>query len=221
MTKKINHYNVKDLFLYMNNMIKNNPKSGFTLIELLVVITIIWILATWAVTVYTSQIQKARDTTRINDIKSLQSWIEQFYQDTSMYPQWWKDWLSNVAGADVQDYSPKLARDPKDFESCNGSMCGYAYIVAADSNGISQWAYEISTAFEDSWNRNTKAWNDSWGDAGRLEFSVWVSTLDTSKAVSSTATWWTTALTTVDATAKVHIGGISKALPPSNTVTWF
>lgn len=48
-------------------------KKGFTLIELLVVITIIGILATGATAVYTSQIQKARDTTRINDLKTLQS----------------------------------------------------------------------------------------------------------------------------------------------------
>jgi general secretion pathway protein G len=60
---------------------------GFTLIELLVVITIIGILATGATTVYTSQIQKARDTTRINDVKALQSGIEQFYQDKAEYPK--------------------------------------------------------------------------------------------------------------------------------------
>jgi prepilin-type N-terminal cleavage/methylation domain-containing protein len=46
-------------------------KKGFTLIELLVVITIIGILATGAVTVYTSQIQKARDTTRITSMNAL------------------------------------------------------------------------------------------------------------------------------------------------------
>jgi len=61
-------------------------KLGFTLIELLVVITIIGILATGATTIYTAQIQKARDTTRINDVKALQSAIEQVYQDTSEYP---------------------------------------------------------------------------------------------------------------------------------------
>jgi prepilin-type N-terminal cleavage/methylation domain-containing protein len=47
-------------------------KLAFTLIELLVVITIIGILATGATAVYTSQIQKARDSVRITDIKSLQ-----------------------------------------------------------------------------------------------------------------------------------------------------
>lgn len=67
-------------------MTLKNSTRGFTLIELLVVITIIGILATGATSVYTSQIQKARDTTRINDIKALQSGIEQAYQDNSAYP---------------------------------------------------------------------------------------------------------------------------------------
>jgi prepilin-type N-terminal cleavage/methylation domain-containing protein len=46
-------------------------KLGFTLIELLVVITIIGILATGAVSVYTSQIQKARDSVRLTDVTAL------------------------------------------------------------------------------------------------------------------------------------------------------
>jgi len=48
-------------------------KLAFTLIELLVVITIIGILATGATTVYTSQIQKARDATRLTDINAIKS----------------------------------------------------------------------------------------------------------------------------------------------------
>ncbi len=74
-------------------MIKTLQK-GFTLIELLVVITIIGILATGAVTTFTSQIQKARDTTRISDLKALGGGVEQFYQDTSVYPQGAADWTS-------------------------------------------------------------------------------------------------------------------------------
>lgn len=64
----------------------NKSTRGFTLVELLVVITIIGILATGAVSVYTSQIQKARDTTRITDVEALKSGIEQAYQDTTSYP---------------------------------------------------------------------------------------------------------------------------------------
>lgn len=48
-------------------------KKAFTLIELLVVITIIAILATGATTVYTAQIQKARDSTRFTDLNAVQA----------------------------------------------------------------------------------------------------------------------------------------------------
>lgn len=182
-------------------------KLGFTLIELLVVITIIGILATGATTIYTSQIQKARDTTRVTDLSALKSWVEQFYQDTSEYPQGWINWLTN-AGTDVQDYVPKLARDPKDHQTCNGSTkCGYAYIVSVDSNGILKWAYELSTWFENSWNTTNKAAPDGWNDLVRLELAVWSSILATAKA--STANWWATALTASDTSAAIHIGSTS------------
>ncbi len=65
---------------------KKMLQKGFTLIELLVVITIIGILATGAVTVYTSQMTKARDSTRLSDIKALQGAIEQAYMDDYEYP---------------------------------------------------------------------------------------------------------------------------------------
>jgi general secretion pathway protein G len=83
-------------------------QKGFTLIELLVVITIIGILATGAVTTFTSQIQKARDTTRISDVKALQGAIEQGYQDQGEYPG-----LGVVFDTDVDAYLPRLPSDPK------------------------------------------------------------------------------------------------------------
>lgn len=145
-------------------------KTGFTLIELLVVITIIGILATGATTVYTSQIQKARDTTRITDLKALESGIEQYYQDDTQYPQGGASWVA-TSGLSVTDYLPTLAEDPKHNQTCNASRCGYIYAVWADSVGIERWAYEISTAFENEGNRLSKAddINDNWDDENRLE----------------------------------------------------
>ncbi len=153
---------------------KKTIKKAFTLIELLVVITIIWILATGATSVYTSQIQKARDSTRINDIKALQGSIEQFYQDESVYPQWWVDWIGDLTS--VKIYMPNLAEDPKHDQTCNGSRCGYVYDVWDDDNWIEQWSYEISTAFENSWNISNKANGsvDNWTDDNRYE--LWVDT---------------------------------------------
>lgn len=153
-------------------MIKSIQK-GFTLIELLVVITIIGILATGAVTTFTSQIQKARDTTRITDVKSLESSIQQFYQDTSVYPQGAIDWTSGSSTL-VTDYLPTLAQDPKHDQTCNSSRCGYVYTVGSDSVGINQGAFEVSTAFENQGNVTNKAndTTDNGNDPARLEIGA-------------------------------------------------
>jgi len=169
---------------------KKTNKLAFTLIELLVVITIIWILATGAVSIYTSQIQKARDTTRINDIKALQWWIEQFYQDKTVYPRWGQDF--SVTNDWVQAYVPKLAQDPKHDQTCIGSRCGYIYWVWADPNWIDDWAYELSTAFENLWNHDTKANNDSDNGNDPDRYEVWVpaqTDIDTSQGQDTPFDW--------------------------------
>ena len=183
------------MFLFFINKIFmiTHIKKGFTLIELLVVITIIGILATGATSVYTSQIQKARDTTRVSDVKALQSAIEQYYQDKSYYPattvaelasSWW-----------ILQYISKLPRDPKSWEPCANAattqpQCWYAYNTSNDDNGLELWAYELSTAFENKWNITSKAKTDKLGwwnsDDNRLE--IWIPTatwIDTELVVDS------------------------------------
>lgn len=164
---------------------KQALKKWFTLIELLVVITIIGILATGAVAVYTSQIQKARDTTRVNDIKALQSGIEQVYQDTSEYPH------SDTFTTQVRTYVEKFPSDPKYASNCNNAAnaatqsCAYAYITWQDNNGIDYGEYEISTAFENSGNVTEKAAKDGgWaaGELNRLEIGI-----DTANNVTAVA----------------------------------
>ena len=142
-------------------------KAGFTLIELLVVITIIGILSTWATTVYTSQIQKARDTTRITDVKAVQSWIEQFYQDNAEYPNTTEESFTWVIV-----YTPKLPSDPKTTQATENSVFDYLYNVSEDDNGIDRQQYEVSTTFEQTWNITNKAATDGWDDDYRLE--VWI-----------------------------------------------
>lgn len=48
-------------------------QSGFTLIELMVVMAIIAILATAGLSAYGGYIKKARDSTRISDLRAIQS----------------------------------------------------------------------------------------------------------------------------------------------------
>ncbi len=172
-------------------------RSGFTLIELLVVITIIGILATGATATYTSQIQKARDTSRINDLKTLQSATEQYYQDFQVYPGTQStDITAQIASATgVVRYASKVPKDQKLGQTCARYSaqtapatvpCGYVYNTASDDNQIEYGAYELSTAFENKGNVDSKAFNDDNGgayadpatfepdtkDASRLELGI-------------------------------------------------
>lgn len=198
----------------------SSSKKWFTLIELLVVITIIGILATGAVAVYTGNIQKARDTTRMNDLKALQSWVEQVYQDSSEYPH------ADTFYTQVKVYMDKFPSDPKYGQSCsnaasaaNSQTCAYAYIAAADTNSIAYGVYELSTAFENAGNVTSKAAND-WGwpawELNRLE--VWLETATHVTAVAAgavTVTKWACLLgwtTAAAGTALIVIDG--------NPVSW-
>lgn len=156
-------------------------KLGFTLIELLVVITIIGILATGAVWVYTAQIQKARDSNRLTSLEALRWAVEQFYNDSYEYPEggdFGEDWdINGSTVAWIKSYLPKLPVDPKDQQTCNNawqandSICVYRYIVDNDKNGITNGAYEISTPFENDWNiaKSAANTNDGWDDEQRYE----------------------------------------------------
>jgi prepilin-type N-terminal cleavage/methylation domain-containing protein len=161
----------------------NNKKIGFTLIELLVVITIIWILATSAVGIYTTQIKKARDSTRTTDIKAIEQAVMQFYQDKNVYPNTYSDWIAEDSTS-VKNYVQVLPWDSKSGETCLGTgttttICDYIYNVWADKNGISNWAYKLSIWFEDEWNRGKSATNtnDMWNDDIRYEIWSWKSDL--------------------------------------------
>lgn len=166
--------------------VTRSKKSGFTLIELLVVITIIGILATGAVTVYTSQIQKARDTTRIRDIDALKGAAEQVYQDDSEYPR------ATTFTEQMETYMKRLPKDSKHGQNCNGenAACGYAYVAGPDSNTIDFGAYEFSTTFENEANRESKAEDDGGADPVRLEQGLEIDTLNTViPDISSTSPW--------------------------------
>ena len=175
-------------------------KKGFTLIELLVVITIIGILATWATAVYTSQIQKARDTTRITDMNAFRWWLEQTFQDISMYPGKATTKAATTDCGSVASSSDSsvdciiqlwflnsLPKDPKDGQPWNGSSMVYMY-NNANLDWVENQQYEISSWVESNWFKSSKAATDWWNDANRIEFWVpW--------AGIETCTNWTTACT--------------------------
>lgn len=172
---------------------KLQNKKGFTLIELLVVITIIGILATGATATYTSQIQKARDTTRINDIKALQWAVEQVYQDTGEYPH--PDQFNTGASINVSTYLPKLPRDPKNGQTCNQwtkpspVACVYSYAVGQDDNNINYGAYILSTGFESKWKVDSDGKRDGWTHDWRWEAWNGMMRVTKSKLASDPGAW--------------------------------
>ena len=171
-----------------------NTKKGFTLIELLVVITIIGILATGATTVFTSQIQKARDATRITSLNAIRGVVEQVYQDNYAYPKA-NEFLSDSV-ISVKTYLQSIPKDPKNGQNCNNlwntdkTVCGIAYKAAEDSNTISLWSYELSISFENSWNVSSKAINtaDNWNDTVRYEIWLDQDIIDTDIKTSEVST---------------------------------
>lgn len=61
-------------------------QQGFTLIELLIVVAIIGLLATLAIVSLTSAQQRARDTKRVADLKSIQVALELYWNENAAYP---------------------------------------------------------------------------------------------------------------------------------------
>lgn len=171
-------------------------QKGFTLIELLVVITIIGILATGAVTVFTSQIQKARDTTRIGDIKAIQGAVEQSFQDKFSYPT--PAALIAASTGTIDSYMQSRPQDPAfNQPNCTNSggtasiNCDYIYAV----NGTTITGYEISAVFENKNNARSKAINTADGGNDNDRFEV-----GTLKDRAGTAISSSSATTTATAT---------------------
>lgn len=203
-------------------------KLGFTLIELMVVITIIGILATGAVSVYTSQIQKARDSNRVTSVKALQSSVEQAYSDISEYPDVHEitaSAIGNCAAWNVDynlqclvylGYMTELPVDPKTASAWNGSGLDYTYNVWDDTSWVENQLYELSAGFEAAWSKASKAINtvDKWEDNNRLE--IWndltiVTKVTWTTTVSQAAGW--------DSTGAAISAGVASCTPADGSVT--
>jgi prepilin-type N-terminal cleavage/methylation domain-containing protein len=92
--------------------------QGFTIVELLIVIVVIGILALLVITTYSGIQQKARNSKRSSDVKSLQTHLEAFYSQNGYYPSrtnmndasWRKTNMKSVDSEAVKD--PSSTCDP-------------------------------------------------------------------------------------------------------------
>ena len=191
---------------------KINKKHGFILIELLVVITIMWILAVGWISIYTSQMQKARDSTRLNDVIALQGAFEQFYMDMVQYPNTLAHWNSTTA-VSIKSFLPNYVNDPNTpravstvIPNCGLSKCVYITTSVSPAGKPTFSEYEVSTAFENVWNASAKAIDtyDKWNDPNRYE--IWINVAATTQKTDFAST--TAKSTPANTTGSVGASGV-------------
>lgn len=182
---------------------KRQMKKAFTLIELLVVITIIGILAVWGAAVFTTQIQKARDSTRTTDLAAIKTAVEQFSSDNNQYPPL-------GAWFNIKPYMQKIPKDPKTGQKAGWTNNSWAldYVYWVKQNVVNYDSMELSATFENAANVTSKSQGDLWDDSDRYELFVngtgWF--INTKAPVSlSWATSW------VDSGSNVPVGNVCVA----------
>ena len=115
---------------------------GFTLIELLVVVAIIGVLSTVVMSSVNQARRKARDARRYQDLQSLRTALEMYYDDYGRYPSTAGSWQTvcttglntypyTTSGSDgwIPDLAPTyMSVLPTDPSGCvGGSFDGYIY----------------------------------------------------------------------------------------------
>lgn len=140
-------------------MQKRNQK-GFTLIELLIVVAIIGLLATLAIVSLNTARQKANDTKRIADLKSMQTALELYWNGTGAGAYPGLDIDSNNATAGVFDnwgaletglntYLPALPRDPgtnRYYYAAQVDQVSVRYILQSTLQDTANSALDVNIA---------------------------------------------------------------------------
>ncbi|MBI2022767.1 type II secretion system protein [Candidatus Daviesbacteria bacterium] len=142
-------------------------KKGFTLIELLVAISIIAIVSSVGLLSYAKFQSLARDTKRKNDLRSIATALEVYYQKNNRYPCSFtgqtsssnQPWISDIDAAGCQatqtpldrNYINELPTDPlkNNYSQSNPDSYGYLYQTPKLSGGtcpIADGQYYILTA---------------------------------------------------------------------------
>jgi len=124
----------------------SSAKRGFTLIELLVVIAIIGILSSVVLASLGTARSKARDATRISDLKNIQLALELYYDSAQVYPantdtvansvNFPASAAGNVTFKLAPTYIPNIPKDPQDAARVAATRYRYVGSDAANAECI-------------------------------------------------------------------------------------
>lgn len=115
---------------------KKRFSKGVTLVELLIVISILGILALFALWYFRSQIFKANDARRKADLHRIQVAIEEYEKDHNCYPP--PELLVCDPGTGLRPYIDKIPCDP---------TTGASYVYQYDEPTCPSW-YRLATVLD-------------------------------------------------------------------------
>ncbi|PKM91449.1 hypothetical protein CVU82_02535 [Candidatus Falkowbacteria bacterium HGW-Falkowbacteria-1] len=117
----------------------NTRKKAFTLVELLVVIAIIGILATLATIALQQARSRARDSSRVADMKQVQTALELFFNEQGRYPTE-EEWGSGSISGDFENFMNIIPTAPTPADgTCDSDENSFYYTPSEDYS-----AYTIS-----------------------------------------------------------------------------
>ena len=137
-----------------------NKQSGFTIVELLIVIVVIGILAMLVITTFTGIQQKARDTERQTDIKSLHTTLEAFWAQKAYYPTLAElNDRATFVPANLKGLDAEAFKDPKGTASAllaAPAANGYSYVPTPTGCATTLCtAYTLTATLEGTINGST------------------------------------------------------------------
>ena len=148
---------------------KNTKNKAFTLVELIVVITILAIL--WTIAFISLQWYSAtsRNSVRVTDMKSMKTWLELYYLQTSKYAiptwwipvtySWWTVWTQWTFWESVMSNVLKINRKPVDPLT----EVEYTYSVTDSKQEFELWwAMEWEVVQNNILTQTQADWNKPW-----------------------------------------------------------
>ncbi|MDE2099208.1 MAG: prepilin-type N-terminal cleavage/methylation domain-containing protein [Patescibacteria group bacterium] len=106
---------------------KHRGEEGFTLIEMMIVIAIIGILATIVIRSFVF-LSTARDSKRISDIRTIQNYLELYYNAYGEYPQT-SNW--GTLATDLKDINVTVPQPATGYPYCYNNSSTYSYVLGA------------------------------------------------------------------------------------------